>query len=161
VWDEAVATRVDLALETLLMTATRRDEAEATLDSGGRIVLVDDSMRAMDVANAIAPEHLQLMCTDDELLVAHVRNAGAVFVGAYAPAVLGDYIAGTNHVLPTGGTARFASALRVADFQKHIHIVHADRDALRRVGSAARVIAEEEGLSAHADAVRLREEEQS
>ena len=92
------------------------------------------------------------MCADDELLVALVRNAGAVFVGAYAPAVLGDYVAGTNHVLPTGGTARFASALRVADFQKHIHVVHADRDALRRVGRAARAIAEEEG-SAHADAI--------
>jgi histidinol dehydrogenase len=160
VWEDDVATRVDLALETLMMTATRRDDAEATLGSGGRVVLVDDSIRAMDAANAIAPEHLQLMCADDELLVAHVRNAGAVFVGPYAPAVLGDYIAGTNHVLPTGGTARFASALRVADFQKHIHIVHADRAALRRVGSAARAIAEEEGLPAHADAVRLREEDQ-
>jgi histidinol dehydrogenase len=159
VWDDDVAARIDLALETLLMTAMRREEAEATLVSGGRVVLTNDSMQAIDAANAIAPEHLQLMCIDDELLVAHVRNAGAVFVGAYAPAVLGDYIAGTNHVLPTGGTARYASALRVADFQKHVHVVHADRDALRRVGAAARAIAEEEGLAAHADAVRLREED--
>ena len=81
-----------------------------------------------------------------------------MFVGPYAPAVIGDYVAGTNHVLPTGSTARFASALRVADFQKHIHVVHADADALNRVAPATRLIAEEEGLFAHADAVRLREE---
>jgi histidinol dehydrogenase len=87
-----------------------------------------------------------------------VENAGAVFVGAWTPAVLGDYVAGTNHVLPTGGTARFASALRVADFQKHIHVVSSDRDGLLRVAEAARTIAEVEGLAAHADAVRLRHE---
>ena len=98
------------------------------------------------------------MCADAALLVPLVRNAGAVFVGPYAPAVLGDYVAGTNHVLPTGGTARFASALRVADFQKHVHVVHADADALSRVADATRTIAEEEGLWAHADAIRLRQE---
>jgi histidinol dehydrogenase len=160
-WDADVAARVDMALETLLLTATRRDDAEATLTTGGRTVLVDEPARAIDVTNAIAPEHLELMCADASLLVPLVRNAGAVFVGAYAPAVLGDYVAGTNHVLPTGGTARFSSALRTADFQKFIHVVSADADALRRVGPAARVIAEEEGLSAHADAVRLREEADS
>jgi len=159
VWEAEVADRVDLALETLLMTADRREDATATLEAGGRVIIVDDAARAIDAANAIAPEHLELMCADAALLVPHVRNAGAVFVGAYAPAVLGDYVAGTNHVLPTGGTARFASALRVADFQKHIHVVHADRSALRRVADATRVLASEEGLSAHADAVRLRTEE--
>jgi histidinol dehydrogenase len=158
VWDEAVAERVELALETLLLTATRRVDAESTLSAGGRIVLVEDAPRAIDAANAIAPEHLELMCADAALLVPLVRNAGAVFVGAYAPAVLGDYLAGTNHVLPTGGTARFASALRIAAFQKHVHVVHADADALSRVADATRTIAEEEGLWAHADAIRFRQE---
>lgn len=158
VWDEAVADRVDLALDTLLVTAARRDEAESTLEAGGRVIVVDDPGRALDAANAIAPEHLELMCADAEQLVALVRNAGAVFVGAYAPAVIGDYVAGTNHVLPTGGTARFSSALRIADFQKHIHVVHADALALERVGPSARCIAEAEGLFAHADSVRMREE---
>jgi histidinol dehydrogenase len=158
VWDEDVAARVDLALEALLITATRRDEAEATLETGGRVVLVDDVTRAMDAANAIAAEHLQLMCDGGEGLVPLVENAGAVFVGPWTPAVLGDYVAGTNHVLPTGGTARFASALRIADFQKHIHVVSSDRDGLLRVADAARTIAEAEGLAAHADAVRLRHE---
>jgi histidinol dehydrogenase len=159
VWDTEVADRVDVALEMLLMTAVRQAEASATLESGGRIVVVEDAARAVDAANTIAPEHLQLMCADADLLVPLIRSAGAVFVGAYAPAVLGDYVAGTNHVLPTGRTARFASALRVADFQKRIHVVRADRDALEQVGLAARTIAESEGLLAHADALRLREEQ--
>ena len=158
VWDEAVADRVDLALEALLLTAPRRDDAISTLEAGGRVIVVEDSARAIDAANAIAPEHLELMCASADLLVPLVRNAGAVFVGAHAPAVIGDYVAGTNHVLPTGGTARFASALRVADFQKHIHVVRADASALARVGPSARAIAEAEGLHAHADSVRMREE---
>jgi histidinol dehydrogenase len=161
VWDEEVAERVELALDALLITTARRDEAMSTLDSAGRVILVDDAARALDAANAIAPEHLELMCAAADLLVPLVRNAGAVFVGAHAPAVLGDYVAGTNHVLPTGGTARFASALRIADFQKHIHVVRADAPALARVGPAARSIAEAEGLWAHADAVRMREEPRS
>ncbi len=158
VWDEAVADRVDLALGALLVAAARREEAETTLDAGGRVIVVDDAARGLDAANAIAPEHLELMCRNADQLVPLVRNAGAVFVGAYAPAVIGDYVAGTNHVLPTGGTARFASALRIADFQKHIHVVHADPAALQRVGPAARCIAEAEGLMAHADALQMREE---
>ena len=158
VWDDDVATRVDLAIEALLVTAPRRDEAVSTLEAGGRIVVVDDPARAIDAANAIAPEHLELMCVDADALVPFVRNAGAVFVGANAPAVIGDYVAGTNHVLPTGGSARFASALRTTDFQKHIHVVRADASALARVGPAARAMAEAEGLYAHADAVRLRQE---
>jgi histidinol dehydrogenase len=161
VWDDDVADRVDLALETLLVTTPRSDEAQATLETGGRVVFVADPAAAVEAANAIAPEHLQLMCADAELLVPLVRHAGAVFVGPYAPAVLGDYVAGTNHVLPTGGTARFTSALRVADFQKHVHVVRADAAAVERVGPATRVLAEEEGLYAHADALRLREEGRS
>jgi histidinol dehydrogenase len=157
VWDEAVAEKVELALDMLLFAADRRDDAASTLDAGGRVIVVDDPGRALDAANAIAPEHLELMCADADLLVPLVRNAGAVFVGAHSPAVIGDYVAGTNHVLPTGGTARFASALRIADFQKHIHVVRADAAALARVGPAARSIAEAEGLAAHAAAVELRE----
>jgi histidinol dehydrogenase len=158
VWDEGVAERVELALDALLVAAERRDEAASTLESGGRVILVDGAARALDAANAIAPEHLELMCADADELVPLVRNAGAVFVGGFAPAVIGDYVAGTNHVLPTGGTARFASALRIADFQKHIHVVRVDAAALARVGPAARAIAEAEGLYAHADSVRMREE---
>lgn len=157
-WDDDVAARVDLALDALLAATLRRDEAAATLGTGGRMVLVDDAPRAIDAANAVAPEHLELLCADAAMLVPLVRHAGAVFVGADASAVVGDYVAGVNHVLPTGGTARFASALRVADFQKHVHVVSLDHDALLGVGPFARTLAETEGLAAHSDAIRLREE---
>jgi histidinol dehydrogenase len=157
-WDVTVADRVDLAVEALLASATRREDAQATLEAGGRVVLVDGPPRAMDAANAIAPEHLELLCEDAALLVPLVRHAGAVFVGVNAPAVIGDYVAGVNHVLPTAGTARFASALRVANFQKHVHVVTLDRDALLRVSPFVRTLADTEGLSAHADAIRMREE---
>ena len=100
-----------------------RATTEAALRAGGRLVLVDGPEQAMEAANVIAPEHLELMCVDAEKLVPLVRNAGAVFVGVDAPAVIGDYVAGVNHVLPTGGTARFADALRVDDFRKHMHVV--------------------------------------
>ncbi|HET9730115.1 MAG TPA: histidinol dehydrogenase [Acidimicrobiia bacterium] len=157
-WDDDVALRVEQAIDALLAVAARRDEAAATLDEGGRIVLVESAPRALDASNAIAPEHLELMCAGAADLVRLVRHAGAVFVGEDAPAVIGDYVAGVNHVLPTAGTARFASALRVADFQKHVHVVTMHEGALRRVAPFVRAIAEAEGLDAHADAVRMREE---
>jgi len=87
-----------------------------------------------------------------------VRHAGAVFCGPYAPAVIGDYVAGVNHVLPTGGTARFASALRVSNFQKHVHVVSLDRETLGRVGPYVTVLAEAEGLDAHAQSIRARDD---
>ena len=157
-WSEAFADSVDSSLAARLEQTTRRTEAEATLLSGGRLLLVDGPAQAMDVANAIAPEHLQLMSADAELLVADVRNAGAVFCGPYAPAVVGDYVAGANHVLPTGGTARFASALRVSNFQKRIHVVTLDRDALERVAPYVKLLAASEGLDAHAQSIRVRED---
>jgi histidinol dehydrogenase len=160
-WDSAVADRVDASLADLLAKTPRRDEAASTLATGGRTVLVDGPERAVDVANVIAPEHLELMCSDAELLVPLVRHAGAVFVGADAPAVVGDYVAGVNHVLPTAGTARFASALRVANFQKHVHVVSLEPGALRRIAPYVRTLAEVEGLEAHADAVRRREADAS
>src|SRR4051812_3031003 len=157
-WVPEVVDRVETALDALLATSPRREDAAATLASGGQAVLVESPERALDAANAIAPEHLQLMCADAEVLVPLVRHAGAVFVGPWASAVVGDYVAGTNHVLPTGGTARFSSALRVADFQKHVHVVSLGRDALNRVAPYAIVLAEAEGLDAHAQAMRLRED---
>jgi histidinol dehydrogenase len=158
-WDDAVVADVETALDVLIVSSPRRDDALATLTDGGFAVLVDGPEQALDATNAIAPEHLQLMCVDAEVLVPLVRHAGAVFVGAWASAVIGDYVAGVNHVLPTAGTARYASALRVADFQKHVHVVTLDREALTRVAPYAIVIAEAEGLDAHARTMRLRQDE--
>ena len=110
----------------------------------------------MAVANAIAPEHLELLCSDADALVPLVQHAGAVFAGPFAPASVGDYLAGPSHVLPTYGSARFSSALRVDDFVRHIHVVSLDEGALARVGPHVRAIAEAEGLPAHAESVRRR-----
>ncbi len=155
-WDEALADAVDAAVEELTAAAPRRTEIETNLAGGGRILLVDDAVAALDAANAISPEHLELMTSDPERLVELVRNAGAVFCGPWAPAAVGDYVAGVNHVLPTARTARFASALRVDDFRRHIHVVTLDEGALRRVGPHVRALAAVEGLAEHSRSVTLR-----
>jgi histidinol dehydrogenase len=113
-------------------------------------------MAAMEVVNAIAPEHLQLMTVDPDALLEHVRNAGAVFLGAWSPAALGDYVAGANHVLPTARTARFASALRVDTFRKHVHVVEAELRSIARAAEHVEALATIEGLPAHARSVELR-----
>ncbi|MEZ5239701.1 MAG: histidinol dehydrogenase [Microthrixaceae bacterium] len=155
-WDPDVADAVDVALGELIAGADRAREIEATLQRSGWSVLVDSPGAALAVTDSVAPEHLELMCEDAEALAARVRNAGAVFCGPWSPASLGDYIAGPSHVLPTHRSARFASALGIEDFTKQIHVVTADAAGLEAVGEAAVVLAEAEGLGAHAESVRMR-----
>jgi histidinol dehydrogenase len=156
-WSEEAADRITEAIERLTAEAPRRSEIEQNLSRGGYAVLVDSPRQAMEVANAVAPEHLELMNADPESLLDLVRNAGAVFCGPYAPASVGDYLAGPSHVLPTYGSARFSSALGVDDFAKQIHVVTLDQPALSKVGPHIVAIAEAEGLAAHAESIRLRE----
>ena len=158
-WSEAVAEAVNTAIDRLVARAPRRGDIEATLAEGGYAVLVDGPREAIDVANAIAPEHLELMCRDPESLVPLVRHAGAVFCGPWAPASVGDYIAGPSHVLPTFGSARFGQALTVADFTKLVHVVTLDEAALGKVAPHVAALAEAEGLAAHAASVRIRTSE--
>jgi histidinol dehydrogenase len=155
-WDEVLVDAVDEAVAKLTADAPRRAEIEATLTSGGRAVLVDTPAMAVEASNAIAPEHLELITADPEALLPLVRNAGAVFCGPWSPAVVGDYVAGVNHVLPTARTARFASALRVDTFRKHVHVVTLDRAALARVAPYVQAFADMEGLDAHGRSVELR-----
>jgi len=155
-WSEEVADVVGEAVERITAASPRRAEITSTLERGGYTVVVDGPAQAMAVANVIAAEHLELMTADPEALVAEVRSAGAVFTGPWAPASVGDYVAGPSHVLPTARSARFASALRVDDFCKHIHVVNLDRGALERLAPHVAAIAEVEGLAAHADSVRWR-----
>ena len=155
-WDEAAADAVESEVSRLAARADRRAEIEATLRHSGHSVLCSGVEQALEVVNEIAPEHLELMVADPETLVPRVRNAGAVFCGPWAPASLGDYAAGPNHVLPTDGTARFAGALGVRDFLKSMHIVSTDRDGLAGLAPHVIALAEAEGLTAHADSVRLR-----
>ncbi|MDA8367170.1 MAG: histidinol dehydrogenase [Actinomycetota bacterium] len=157
-WDEALAGAVEAEIDRIVAASSRRGDLEATLSTGGYSVLVDGPDAAMAVANVVAPEHLELMVPPDLAgsMVDAVRSAGAVFVGEDAPASLGDYLAGPNHVLPTNRTARFASALRADDFVRHIHVVTATPSAMADLGPRVVALAEAEGLEAHAASIRAR-----
>lgn len=155
-WDDGVAESVLSEIARLVAGSPRRADIEATLGTGGWSVVCDGPEQAVAVANAVAPEHLELLTGDPESLLPLVRHAGAVFCGPWAPASLGDYVAGPNHVLPTNGTARFAGALRVDDFVRHIHVVSADEAGLRALAPHVAALAGAEGLGAHAESVRLR-----
>ena len=146
-------------VEVLVDKSKRRQEIMSTFDEGGFAVLVKDLSQAFDVANTIAPEHLQLMIESPENYLSLIQNAGAVFMGNMAPASVGDYYAGPSHVLPTDGSARFASALTINDFIKDIHIISMGADALKEAADAIIKIADAEGLDAHAESIRLRIEE--
>ncbi|HZN15089.1 MAG TPA: histidinol dehydrogenase [Acidimicrobiales bacterium] len=155
-WSEEAADRITEAAEKIAANAVRRDIIEANMAANSYVALVDGPEQAMALANAIAPEHLELMTADPEALVPLVRHAGAVFTGAYAPASVGDYLAGPSHVLPTYGSARFAGALGVQDFLKAVHVISLDEPTLARLAPHVAAIAEAEGLAAHADSVRVR-----
>jgi len=155
-WDEAVADTVTGEVTRLVEASPRRSDIEATLAGGGYAVLVDGPEEALEVANAIAPEHLELMCEGAESMLAGVRHAGAVFTGPWAPASVGDYLAGPSHVLPTFGSARFAGGLQVSDFVRTIHAITLDQHALRAVAPAVAALAQAEGLDAHARSVQMR-----
>lgn len=119
-------------------------------------MLVEDLDAGLTVVDAWAPEHLEMMTRDAGSRARRVRNAGAIFVGPYSPVSLGDYLAGSNHVLPTGGTARHTGGLSVGSFLRGIHVVDYSRDALGEVASHVAALGGQEGLPAHVDAVRAR-----
>ena len=155
-WDPDVADAAVEAIDAVVAEAPRRADIEATLGQAGIVALVDGAEMAVDVANLIAPEHLQLMSADDEALLARVRHAGAVFCGPWSAASYGDYVAGPSHVLPTNGTARFSQSLTVFDFLKDMHVVTIDEGASRRLAPHVEALAAAEGLDAHARSARLR-----
>ncbi len=154
--DPAFADRVAQAVERLLATLPRAAIAGASWRGHGAIVLARDWTEAAALTNRLAPEHLQVMTADPAALFAQVRHAGAAFLGPWCPEAVGDYVAGPNHVLPTGRTARFASGLSVYDVLKRTTWVAADPAALCAVGPAAVLLAEAEGLHAHADSIARR-----
>ncbi len=155
-WSEAVAEEVVAHVARMVEESPRRADLETTLDAGGFVVLVDDLEQACAVANVVAPEHLEILIDRAKSVLPFIKSAGAVFLGPNSPASIGDYLAGPNHVLPTNRTARFASALRVDDFRRHIHAVTVSEKALEVLGPHVVTLAETEGLSAHAESVRLR-----
>ncbi|OPY84447.1 MAG: Histidinol dehydrogenase [Syntrophus sp. PtaU1.Bin208] len=154
--DEALARAVSVEVEQQLERLPRRAIAERSLDAFGAILVTEDLEQAVAVANRFAPEHLELMVTDPWTLLDGIRHAGAVFLGHYTPEAIGDYIAGPNHVLPTGGTARFSSALGVYDFVKRISVLSFSREVLEEYGPQAARFAHLEGLDAHGNSISLR-----
>ena len=156
-WDEVVAKDVEDAVATVTAASPRRADIEATLAASGHSVLVDSPEAAVAVANAIAPEHLELLCEGAEELAAGVRHAGAVFCGRWSTAAIGDYYAGPSHVLPTAGSARFAGALTPDDFTKPVHVVTVTEDGFAAAAPHVIALAEAEGLAAHADSIRARQ----
>ena len=153
---EHLADSVAKAVGAELPTLPRAAIADASWQTHGAVILVRDWAEAAELVNRLAPEHLQLMLRDPEPVFARIRHAGAVFLGRFCPEAVGDYVAGPNHVLPTGRTARFASGLSVFDFLKRTTWVAADAAALAQVGPAAVALAEAEGLHAHARSVAVR-----
>jgi histidinol dehydrogenase len=151
-----LAAAVSTALVRRTVRLARAQIARDSLRRYGAILLTRDLGAAIELANRIAPEHLELLVRDPFAHLAAVRNAGAVFLGAFTPEAVGDYMAGPNHVLPTAGTARFASALSVDHFLKRTSILHYSAEALRREAGDIVRLAEVEGLGAHADSVRIR-----
>ena len=154
---DAVAERMEAALPDM----TRRDVIEASLGARGALIKTRDLDEAVAIANRIAPEHLQLAVADPEALLPRVRNAGAVFLGGYSAEVLGDYSAGPSHVLPTFGTARYASPLGVEDFGKRSSVIRIDPRGAPQLARTAAAIARAEGLDAHARAALARLDDSS
>jgi len=150
-----LADRVDEEIEIQLRKLTRCSTIKKAIDAG-MLVLVDSMSQAVELVNLFAPEHLSIMTSNASGLVRKIRNAGCIFIGGNSPVALGDYVAGPSHVLPTGGSARFGSALGVADFLKINNIVALDKVAMRQLSRTAMVIAKAEGLDAHAQAIALR-----
>lgn len=152
---EAVSAELEVQLEVL----PRRDIARESIDRRSRIIVADSTDTAIDIANSIAPEHLELCVEEPFLALERVRNAGSVFLGMSCPEALGDYFAGTNHTLPTGGSARFSSPLSVDDFVKRTAYTYYSPEALDAVADKIALFAESEGLSAHARSVTARKAE--
>lgn len=157
--DKALAKEVQREVERQAEELPRKDIAKASIERNGAIIVVNTLDEAFEAANAIAPEHMELHVKEPMMALANVKNAGSIFLGPYAPEPLGDYFAGPNHVLPTSGTARFFSPLSVDDFIKKSSFLSYTREALHAVKDQIVVLAEKEGLHAHAKSIQIRFEE--
>lgn len=156
---EELAKGVSAQLEIQIPKLERAEIARASIDNNGKIIIAPDLKKVIDIANEIAPEHLEL-CVDNPFdYLSEIRHAGSIFMGKYCPEPLGDYLAGTNHTLPTGGTAKFSSPLSVDDFVKKTQFTYYTKEALEKVAKDVELFATKEGLTAHARSAVIRFEE--
>lgn len=156
--DATLLEQVAQAIDEHLQDLPRADTAKTSLQNRGALVLVKDREQAIELINQVAAEHLELSMDQPEDMLPLIRHAGAIFMGRYSPEAIGDYCAGPNHVLPTSGTARFSSPLGVYDFQKRSSIIYCSADGAKTLAQAADVLAQQEGLDAHARSARYRSE---
>jgi histidinol dehydrogenase len=154
--DAGFARAVEAAVEAELAVLPRADTARASWRDFGAIIEVRSLAEAPSIADLLAPEHLEIATRDPDALASQVRDAGAIFIGRYTPEVIGDYVAGSNHVLPTARSARYASGLSVLDFMKRTSLLKCDANSLAALGPAAMTLAEAEGLDAHRRSVAIR-----
>ena len=154
--DAGLADRVEKAVQSQLKTLPRAKVAGASWSDFGALIVVRKLDDAIALVDQLAPEHLEILADDPERLVKRIRNAGAIFIGAHTPEAIGDYVAGSNHVLPTARSARFSSGLGVLDFMKRTSLLKCGPEQLRALGPAAIALGEAEGLSAHARSVSIR-----
>ena len=157
---KTLADQVSVEVDRFVANLSRREIIEKSLNNYGYILLVDSLDEASDTANEIASEHLEILTKDPFAMMTKIRNAGAIFLGEYSSEPLGDYFAGPNHVLPTNGTARFFSPLNVDDFLKKTSIISYSRPALEKIHQDIECFAENEGLMAHANSIRVRFEKE-
>jgi histidinol dehydrogenase len=156
--DEELAKQVSQQLNIQLESLPRRAIAQSSLGNYGAIVVVKTLDEACALVNELAPEHVELVTSDDKALAEKIKHAGAIFFGAYTPEAVGDYLAGPNHVLPTGRTARFSSALGVYDFVKRTSTLRYSREAFNSVAESISILAQCEGLAAHARSATIRKQ---
>lgn len=157
---KTLADQVSIEVDRFVANLSRREIIEKSLNNYGYILLVDSLDEAADTANEIASEHLEILTKDPFAMMTKIHNAGAIFLGEYSSEPLGDYFAGPNHVLPTNGTARFFSPLNVDDFLKKTSIISYSRPALEKIHQDIECFAENEGLTAHANSIRVRFEKE-
>lgn len=154
--DEEVATKTSDEVEKYLETLSRREIAKKSIDERGAIIIASSMDEAIELMNEIAPEHLEVMTQNSFELLPKIKHAGAIFLGENTPEPIGDYIAGPNHTLPTGSTAKFYSPLNVENFMKKSSIINFSKQAIDELGEACAILADTEGLTAHAESVRVR-----
>ena len=153
---ENIAKQTSIEVDNYLKTLSRKDIASKSINDRGAIIITNNMDEAIDLMNEIAPEHLEVMTQSPFELLPKIKHAGAIFLGQNTPEPIGDYIAGPNHTLPTGGTAKFYSPLNVENFMKKSSIISFSKDAINDIGEQCALLADTEGLSAHAQSVRIR-----
>ncbi|MBR5090054.1 MAG: histidinol dehydrogenase, partial [Ruminiclostridium sp.] len=156
---ERVAAETTAEIERQMQTLSRKDIIDASLTNYGKIIVADSIYEACDIANALAPEHCEVVAQNPLEFIGRIVNVGSLFLGAYAPEPLGDYYAGPNHVLPTSGTARFFSPLSVDSFIKKSSYIYYTAPALNAAADDIIRVAEREGLTAHANSIKVRIED--